>query len=215
VSSKFFRNALLLNGVFSGAASMGLVAQSPKPFAGSHPADIDVAVTYIAERAKIASVDCGCFWLQGGSGNVAFAFFHGLGVAADLTGVHSSNIADGVGLDKIMFAAGPRYAFTPEGWSKRHLGRSRDVSIFGEALFGNAHAFNSVFPSSSGTNTSDSSFAVEIGGGVNLGMTRNVGIRALEVDYLRSTLPNNGNNTQNDLRLGAGLDLHFHLPMKK
>jgi hypothetical protein len=40
----------------------------------------------VAERAKLASVDCGCFWLNGGSGNFATTLFHGLGVAANLTG---------------------------------------------------------------------------------------------------------------------------------
>ncbi|MBB6147432.1 hypothetical protein HNQ77_005428 [Silvibacterium bohemicum] len=206
MSVRFFRNMLLLSGAFS----MGLFAQAQQQQpVSSHPADIDLAITYVAERAKIVNTDCGCFWLQGGSGNFAFNFFHGLGVAGDLSGDHSADIASGVALDKVMFAAGPRYTFSPGSWSKHHLGASRELSFFGEALFGGVHGFNGVFPSSSGVQGAASSFAMQFGGGVNLRMTHTFGIRAIEADYVRSTLPNSGNDTQNDLRLGAGAYFHF------
>ncbi len=84
----------------------GLAQQRPvKPT----PAEIDVAITYVAERAKIASIDCRCFWLEGGGMNAAVAFHRGLGVAANLTGGHASNIESGVDLNKVSFMTGPRY----------------------------------------------------------------------------------------------------------
>src|ERR1700744_4939729 len=52
----------------------------------------DLAVTYNAERAKIASSDCGCFWLNGGSAEAAVTFYRGLGVAGSLGGGDAARI---------------------------------------------------------------------------------------------------------------------------
>lgn len=185
--------------------AVAVQAQQP---ASSHPTDIDVAVTYVAERAKITSIDCGCFWLSGGSVNAAFTFFHGLGIAANLTGDHASNIQPEVDLDKVMFSMGPRYTYRPAKWRNRYLG-NHGISIFGEGLVGGVHGFNTVFPSSRGAQGAATSFAIQTGGGVDLLVAPNIGIRVVEADYVRSTLPNNGNNTQNDLRLAAGISFHF------
>ena len=108
--SAIIRNGVLLLGA---VLSMNLVAQAQKKNVSTYTTDVDVAITYVAERAKIASVDCGCFWLNGGSGDFAMTLFHGLGVAANLTGEHASNIGTGIDLDKVMFAMGPRYTYNP------------------------------------------------------------------------------------------------------
>jgi len=42
------------------------------------------------------------------------------------------------------------------------------------------------------------------GGGMNIPVTRHISIRAIEADWLRTELPNNAANVQNNLRLGAG-----------
>ena len=180
--------------------STGLLARAQKPNATTHGADVDVAITYVAERAKIASIDCGCFWLQGGSGDFAVTFSHGIGVAANLTGVHSANVGTGVELDKVMFAMGPRYTFSP---------KHRWPAVFGEALFGGVHGFNTIFPSSTGAVGAASSFAMMFGGGIDLQVARHLRVRAVEANYVRSTLPNNADNAQNDLRLAAGISFHF------
>jgi hypothetical protein len=177
----------------------GLLAQSQKPTITTHGADVDIAITYVAERAKIASVDCGCFWLQGGSSDFALTFDHGIGVAANLTGVHNGNVGTGVELDKVLFAMGPRYTF-----DVKHHG-----AVFGEALFGGVHGFNTIFPSANGVAGAASSFAMMFGGGVDLQVARHLRVRAVEADYIRTTLPNNADNVQNDLRLAAGVAFHF------
>ena len=76
-----FRHIVLFLGTLTSLT--GLAQQPPVK---KTPADIDVAITYVAERAKIASIDCGCFWLEGGGMNAAVTFYRGLGVAANLTG---------------------------------------------------------------------------------------------------------------------------------
>ena len=153
----------------------------------------------------MASVDCGCFWLNGGSGNFAITLFHGLGVAANLTGEHASNIGTGIDLDKVMFAFGPRYTYS----LKRPAGKRPGIAVYGAGLFGGIHGFNTTFPSSTATIGAASSFAMQFGGGLDLRFAKHIGIRAVEADYVRSALPNNAGNVQNDLRLAAGISFHF------
>jgi hypothetical protein len=50
---------------------------------------------------------------------------------------------------------------------------------------------------------------MQFGGGLDLRFAKHIGIRAVEADYVRSTLPNNAGNVQNDLRLAAGISFHF------
>jgi hypothetical protein len=201
-------SAIIRNGVLLLCAvlSMGLVAEAQQKPASTSTTDVNVAITYVAERAKVASIDCGCFWLNGGSGNFAITLFHGLGIAANLTGEHASNIEAGLDLDKVMYGFGPRYTYS----LKRPAGKRPAIAIYGEGLFGGVHGFNSTFPSSTGTTASANSFAMQFGGGLDLRFAKHIGIRAVEADYVRSTLPNNAGNVQNDLRLAAGISFHFN-----
>jgi hypothetical protein len=200
--SAIIRNGVLLLGA---VLSMNLVAQAQQKPASTSTTDVDIAITYVAEQAKVASVDCGCFWLNGGSGNFAITLFHGLGVAADLTGEHASNIGTGIDLDKVMYAFGPRYTYS----LKRPADKRHGIAVYGEGLFGGVHGFNTTFPSSTGTVEAASSFAMQFGGGLDLRFAKHIGIRAMEADYVRSTLPNNVGNVQNDLRLAGGISFHF------
>lgn len=197
-----FRRSVLLAAVLS----VGPAMQAQQGF---HPLSSDLAVTYTAERAKIASIDCGCFWLQGGSASGAIALFRGLGVAANLTGEHASNIAPGVDLSKLVFMAGPRYTLDGRRGKNGWLGANHEISIFGEALFGIVHGFDSVFPTASGADTSANSFSLQVGGGLNIGLTKHFGLRALEIDYVHTRLPNSFGNTQNDLRFAFGVTYHL------
>jgi hypothetical protein len=199
-----FRHLVLFLGTLTSLT--GLAQQPP---AKPTPAEIDVAITYVAERAKIVSIDCGCFWLQGGGMNAAVTFHHGLGVAANLTGGHASNVASGVDLDKVSFMMGPRYTYPFKSWLGRGFGRQEGGRIFGEGLVGGVHSFNTVVPASAGVAGAASSFVFQVGGGMDLPLRKGIGIRLFEADYVRSTLPNAGNSTQNDLRLAAGISFHF------
>jgi hypothetical protein len=199
-----FRHIVLFLGTLTSLT--GLAQQRPvKPT----PAEMDVAITYVAERAKIASIDCGCFWLQGGGLNAAVTFYHGLGVAANLTGGHASNVASGVDLDKVSFMMGPRYTYPFKSWFEHDSGRSGGARIFAEGLIGGVHSFNTVVPTSAGVAGAASSFVFQVGGGADLPLRKGIGIRLFEADYVRSTLPNASNSTQHDLRLAAGISFHF------
>jgi hypothetical protein len=71
------------------------------------------------------------------------------------------------------------------------------------------HSFNTVIPTSADVVGATSSFVFQVGGGMDLPLRKGIGIRLFEADYVRSTLPNAGNSTQNDLRLAADISFHF------
>jgi len=172
------------------------------------PVSADLAITYAPERAQSVPGQC-CFWMQGGGGDAAATFWKGFGIAASLTGEHISNYLPDMAVHRIAYLAGPRYTYT--AWTS-HAGSaagSRFIQVFGQGLFGGAHGFDGVYPSGSGTTSSASSFALQIGGGINLFFTRNLGVRLLELDYVRTALPNNAANAQEDLRLAFGVAYHF------
>jgi outer membrane immunogenic protein len=205
-----FRGRVLLAGVCMLAGMSAGAQQSNTALAKFKPTSGDVAITYAAERGKVAPGSCGCFWYEGGGIDGAVNFARGIGIAASLTGDHASDYAPGLDISKVTFMAGPRYTYT----FLTHHGEPKDAKprfqLFGQALFGGVHAFNSEFPSSStGVKTSAGSFAMQTGAGVNLFFFRNFSARLLEADYVRTELPNSLADTQNDLRLSFGVSYHF------
>ena len=171
-------------------------------------ASADVALTYNLERAKIASSNCGCFWLNGASAEVAVPVYRGFSAAASFGGATASNIAPGVDLSKFSYVFGPRYTYNISRYTDRYTKRHA-AQIFGEALFGGAHGFNSVFPAAGGSTNTANSFAMQLGGGLDVALSRGFGVRALQLDYVRTSLSNNASNTQNDFRIAFGVTYRF------
>jgi hypothetical protein len=198
---------VLLAGVLAGAAASPFTqAQNASAKA---PPSIDVGVTYAAERARIAPGNCGCFWLQGGGADVTLTLWKGFGPSASITGAHISDYTNGVDINKISYQGGPRYTRT--AWTRAAAGSRPGprLQIFGEALFGGVHAFDGAFPTSTGLKPAANSFALQAGGGINLFISRRIGVRLLQADYVRTQLPNNYSKSQNDLRLAFGVNYHF------
>jgi outer membrane immunogenic protein len=199
--------------LLAGAMMMAAAAEAQQVRSGwtQQITSTDLAVTYTTERAKIASSNCGCFWMNGGSIDAGVTFYRGLGLAVNLTGEHASNITPGVNLSKVTYMAGPRYTFSTSRYTSRLL-KEHGTHVFGEGLFGGVHGFDSTFPGSSGTTSSTGAFSMQLGGGFDVGLARGFGIRALEVDYVHTNLSNNGSNSQNDLRLAFGVSYHLGKP---
>ncbi len=158
------------------------------------PDRFDVAFTYDTVLANVTTGNE--FWMQGGSAQAEARLWRRLYGVADVAGLHASNVnGSGIGLDLITATFGPRYTWSPH----------RRVVLFGQVLAGEVHGFNSIFPSSSGTNSTGNSFALQIGGGINLPLTYHFLVRAFDADWLRTQLPNATTNVQNNLRLGIGM----------
>lgn len=169
-------------------------AATPTPV---QPGSLDVAVLYTASGSN--RIPAQHLWMQGGSVQVHGQFWHGLGVVADVTGEHTSNMArSGVGLDLVTATFGPRYTWQPN---------QHKYALFGQVLVGEANALHSVFPGESGATDSDNGLALKVGSGLNYSLSRHFAVRAFEADWLRTQLPNGSTNVQNYLQLGAGIVL--------
>lgn len=159
---------------------------------------VDVAAAYVAQHANRANTSQS-FTLQGGSVEAGVAVRNGFGIAGAFTGVHAGSIGRaGVPLSLIAVTAGPRYRVT----------RGK-LSPYGEALFGYAHGFDSTFPSSTTVASSANSAAVQINAGLDIALKRHMQVRALEIGWLHTALPNGTNDAQNDLSVGAGVVLRL------
>jgi hypothetical protein len=166
--------------------------------------EVDLAVTYTAQHSNLVSTPT--FWQQGGGIELSAQAYRGLGVAANVTGTNVSSAANsGVGLTMVTATFGPRYTwYKPIGNAHK-----RSVAIFGQGLIGEAHGWNSYFPSVTGEQTDYNSFALQVGGGVDIGLSSHFSVRAIQADWLRTQFPNSTTNIQNSFRLAAGIVLRF------
>jgi hypothetical protein len=194
------RKGVLLAGALIMTTLAATAQQQP---AGNklHVDSVDVAATFSLEHAQVAAPGTPDFWLKSGSTDAAINFYRGLGLAVNVTGEHAANIDNNVDLSKIAVMAGPRYT--------RSLPALHRTQLFSEGLFGSVHAFDSVFPGSTGTTSSADGFSMQLGGGVNVPVEKGFAIRALEIDYVHTNLPNNSADSQNDLRLAFGAAYRF------
>jgi hypothetical protein len=195
-----------------GAAVLPVWGQSaPAGTAPAKPANFDLGLTYTAKIAKIsqqssssfvlngASLD-GVFWLKGKAG------LNGkLGVAFDFSGETASNIEPGVNLTQFSAVVGPRYTV----WTLKRGTNKPNPNVYAQALGGFVAASNGVFAQAPNTTSRAQSVAVQAGGGLNWPLTKTIGWRAFEADYIYTQLPNNANNIQNDLRVSSGVTFHF------
>ena len=190
---KRLSSLLLMGTTIMGSITASAMLAQGTPAPPKYP--LDVTLTYNGTLSN--AITSSHFWMQGGGIQLHGQFGRGFGVVADIAGMHQGNISSsGVGLNMVTATFGPRYT-----WSPAH----RKFAVFGHVLAGEAHGFQSVFPSLSGSNSSDDSLALQMGGGVNLALSRHIGVHAIEADWLRTQLPNGTTNVQNNFRIGAGI----------
>ena len=187
---------LLLTALGTPLAIAQLGGPSPTPYVPRYT----VALGYENIRANAPPGGCNCFNTNGGFIEGAYAFRYWLRAAAEVTGNRSSNIGPlGQNLTLMTYTAGPQVAL--------HAGR---FEPYAQALFGAAHASDSYFPSSTSYSTSATSFAYQAGGGIDYTLTRHIGIKVIEAQYLHTGFPNGTNGAQNHLMLGAGIVFRLH-----
>jgi hypothetical protein len=180
-------------GFIAVAVASTLHAQQTKP---NLSAPIDIAVTSQSIRATDASTGSER-WLKGGAIEFHARMVHGLGVVASVTGGHCD--VDGDNFNLVTTVFGPRYTFD--------LAHNR-IQIFGQALAGMANQFaNTAIPFS--THTGSNSLAVQAGGGLDINFSQHFAVRAVQVDYVRTQLPDGHSNVQNMPRIGGGIVFRF------
>ena len=179
---------------------LGFSAAAPRAALAQDGSSVEAGADYNYVRANLPAGGCGCFAMNGGNGWVAFNFRRSLAVVGEIAIQHASNIS-GTGADLTLtsYLAGPRYIWT----------RSHRFRPFAQFLLGGAHAGGIFAPGSSGLPGSPNAFALIAGGGLDINLTRHIGLRAFEADYYLTRFDNGVNDHQNNPRLGAGVIVRF------
>lgn len=167
----------------------------------------EVSLGYSLVRANTPPGQCGCFNMNGLSGEFATGLGRGFSVVADLGGYHQGNVAgSGLSLWVVDYLFGPRISYR----------RSKHWTPFAQFLVGGAHGSGTLYGGSatslSGTSYTSGSangFSLSTGGGLDWNATRHVSVRLFQLEYLNTRLPNSSNNVQNNLRFTAGVVFHF------
>jgi opacity protein-like surface antigen len=144
---------------------------------------------------------------NGGSGSVAYNFTPMLGVVADFGGYHWSQGFDGGNqtINVVSYLFGPKVAL-----------RHGKFTPFAQALFGGAHGS---FTETGGcdarvrgqgttcnASTSDNSFSLAVGGGLDWNATTHIGIRLIQAEYLMTQFLG---GTQNNARISTGVTIRW------
>jgi len=198
--------ALLLTiAAVSAAQAVAQSAAQPAPQSGSPDksfrGELEMGYSYLRSNAPPGG--CGCFNLNGGNATFAWPLNSGsFALAGDVTIAHAGAAAStGDSLTLSTFTAGGRYS--PK------LGKSA-VQPFGQALVGLAHSSGTLVQGANpGAANAGAAFAANLGGGLDLRASPRFSVRLIEADYLLTTFDNGSNNHQNNLRIGAGVVVHF------
>jgi hypothetical protein len=180
-----------------GIVILGSLLSLPKgdaqaiPNSGSQ--EVDLSVTYNELYRNTTSPKQ--FWQEGGTIGLSADFAPHWGVAMSVAGEHASKVAGGpFDLSTVTTVFGPRYTIV-----------HNKTALYGETLIGESHGFDSYFPNKNGATNSFNTFALQIGGGVDLRLRPRIAIRALQINWLRTNFPNATTNVQNSLQFGGGI----------
>jgi hypothetical protein len=170
----------------------------------------DLGFSFIQERTKfVGSGTNPYFMMRGARVDFGYSLYKGVGLAVTGTGLATVNLRGGLDVEEINFLAGPRYT-----WNWGHItptATNRKGGAFVEGKIGYVLATSGAFPVNGTIMDHASALTYMGGGGVNVHVYDRFDLRAIELDYVRSQLPNGGTNVQNSIRLGAGINFHFGL----
>ena len=135
---------------------------------------------------------------HGWDGSVAFNANRWLGLVADFGGQYTSldtpDSSERIRTHTFLF--GPRLSAR----------RSKHVTPFAHALFGAAHNDSRAREAGLDLHFKDNSFALALGGGLDVKLSRRVAVRAFQLDYLRTGF---FGGTQHKGRIAFGLVLRL------
>jgi outer membrane immunogenic protein len=157
----------------------------------------DAAVTYHWVRTNAAPGECGCFGLNGASISGSWDVRGPWTVVTEFSSEFRPSVAGSQSsLTVTSFVAGARYRLM-QPW-KRGPHRPQP---FAEVLLGPAHAGGG----EAGVGDGTYAFASRIGGGIDIPLKSHFEVRAIEVDWFRTSFANAKNDRQNNLLVAAGI----------
>jgi hypothetical protein len=152
-------------------------------------------------------------WMHGGSASLALNLTNWMGLVADFGGYDDSRVSGSGGVvasagNTFTYLLGPRFS----------LRKSKRIIPFGQVLFGVVHASPVTLSGCTGASctpiSSDTTFAMTAGGGVDLKLSRHIAIRLFQAEYLMTRFADISTITenriiQNNVRLSTGLVFSF------
>ncbi|MGA2428831.1 MAG: hypothetical protein ABSH13_10035 [Candidatus Acidiferrum sp.] len=180
-------------------------ASAQSGFPGEGIPRAQIAVDYSFMRANAGPGNCGCFSLNGGSAEVAVRAYGNFSAVFDMSGEYAGTTSvAGESLALLSYTAGPRFSYP-----LHHGVRTRFIP-FVQGLVGTGHGFDGQFPTrSDALSSSATDLAILVGGGLDVEVSHRFAIRIVQVDYGLNHLPNNANNSENLLRVSAGVVLRI------
>ena len=150
-------------------------------------AEASFGYSYVRANPNTSGVPS--FNLQGGSASLAYNPSDRFGIVGDFGGYHVGSISGTtVNSNLYTYLFGPRFSLRGK------------VTPYAQALFGGAHITGGALASS------QNSFAMTVGGGVDVKVTDHVAIRLGQAEYLMTRFREIGPRvTQNNLRLSTGI----------
>jgi len=131
---------------------------------------------------------------NGGGGQLEYNANHWLGVVGDLAGYGATSTANGALVGgAFTYLFGPRVNF-----------RYGKVTSFAQTLFGGIRTTDGI-----GHSGPENNFAMTAGGGIDFKVSKHISVRPVQAEYFMTKIPDNLNNRQNNLRLGAGVALRL------
>jgi peptidoglycan-associated lipoprotein len=185
------------------AAEQTAVSSAQAAAPSGHELQFSVGYLYQGGRG-VAGGDW--FGMNGARADLLLPLKRHWGLVAEFSGVHAGNMgsSSGPALTLFSYMAGARLSYP-----LRKGRETRTLTPFAQILFGGAHASEGAFPSGSTLRGQADSFAMSVGGGLQVGVNRKVSVRLIQADYLYTRLPNLLDNYQNNYRIGAGVVLRL------
>ena len=176
-------------------------AFAPPAAAQENAGRFEVGGDYNYVRTNAPPGGCGCINLNGGDGWVSYNLTRSWAVVGQIGAQHASNIGGTSGADLTLTS----YLFG--GRFSQRIGDR--LLPFAQVLLGGAHASGALAPQNSGLGGSGNAFAFTAGGGLDIGLTRRLAIRAVDLDYYLTRFDNGVNQRQNNLKVSAGVIFRF------
>ncbi|MCL2659179.1 MAG: hypothetical protein FWD64_01490 [Acidobacteriaceae bacterium] len=165
--------------------------------AATGPGPVDVAVMYSAQRANAPAGSSSAFWMNGATGELSIPVWHNLSFVTAIAKQHT---------DRVPASQYSLSQFSGMGGLRLRLPNHTLFQPYAQALAGGVHGFDGYFPSPGSRTTSyDTAFAMALGGGVDLAISKHVWIRIVQADYFYTELRNRQANRQNQFRISGGI----------
>jgi hypothetical protein len=163
---------------------------------------VEIAAGYNYLRSRTV-VDTG-FNMHGGSISLAVNANNWLGFVGDVGYYSTKNVPPaGFTLNVTSYLFGPRIS----------LLRRERTTLFAHSLMGGGHAGGSLytagFQQGSAPPAAANAFAMALGGGFDVNLSRRIALRAFQADWFFTNFPNGGGNSQHNLRMTFGMVFRF------